>query len=293
MMRRILMGIAMLALLAPLASAQTVDELIAKNVEAKGGLKKLKAVETTRTTGKMILTQGLEIPLVMVQKRPRSFRMDFSLQGMANVQAYDGKTAWISMPIMGKKEPEPMGAEEAKVIEQRADFDGPLVDYKEKGNTIELVGKEQVEGADAYKLKVTLKSGDVRYIYLDAETYLEIKAEMKEMLHGTALETESFMGDYKEVDGLMMPFAIETGPKGSPDRRKIVIEKVELNPVVPDSLFGMPASAATDSTKAGTTAAAPDSSQGATSGAKSATPAKSEAKKPAAAVKKPEAAGKK
>lgn len=287
MMRRTLLGIAMLALLAPIASAQTVDELLAKNIEAKGGLQKLKAVQATRTTAKMVLRQGVEIPLVMVQKRPRSFRMDFSLQGMNNVQAYDGKTAWLAMPIMGKKEPEAMGAEEAKMIEQRADFDGPLMDYKEKGNTVELVGKEQVAGADAHKLKVTLKSGDVRYIYLDAETFLEIKAETKEMLHGTPFETESFMGDFKEVDGLMMPFSIESGPKGSPDRRKIVIEKVELNPAVPDSLFGMPASAATDSTKTGAAAAAPDTSQGAAAGAKATTPAKRGEKKPAAAVKKP------
>ena len=285
MTRRILMGIAMLALLSPIASAQTVDELLAKNIEAKGGLKKLKAVETTRITGKMVLPQGLELPIVMLQKRPKSFRMDFSIQGMANTQAYDGKTAWMMMPISGKKDPEAMGAEEAKMVEEEADFDGPLMDYKEKGNTVELMGKEQVEGADAHKLKVTLKSGEIRYVYLDAETFLEIKAESKRTMHGSDVETESYMGDFKEVDGLMIPFSIETGTKGSPGRRKIVIEKVEHNPPLPDSLFGMPAVAAADSAKAGA-AAAPDTSKGASAGAKS---AKTAAKKPEASAKKPEA----
>jgi hypothetical protein len=189
--------------------------------------------------------------------------MEFTFQGMTGVQAYDGKKAWMSMPFMGKKDPEAMPPEEAKSVAEQADFDGPLMDYKEKGNTVELVGKEQVEGADAYKLKVTLKSGDVRYYFLDAETFLDIKVEAKRMIRGTEVEGESYIGDYKDVGGMMVAHSIENGAKGSPQRQKIVIEKIEVNPAVSDSLFAMPVvAAAADSTKlAGATAAKADSAK--------------------------------
>jgi len=186
----------------------------------------------------------------------------------------------MSMPFGGKKEPEVMPPDQAKDMEEQADFDGPLVDYKDKGHTVELLGKEQVEGADAYKLKVTLKSGDVRTIYLDAETYLEIKVESKRTVRGTEVEGEATMSDYKEVEGLMMPHVMEQGQKGSPMRQKLVIEKVEINPDIPDSLFAMPAVAA-DSTAAANAAKA-------AGGAKDATPAASKGAKsePAKAGKK-------
>lgn len=284
MLRKTLIGITLLGLLAPLgtiASAQTVDELIAKNIEAKGGMAKLKAVKSMRQTGKMIGGQGMEFPFVLVSKRPKSTRIEFSFQGMTGMQVYDGKTAWMSMPFGGKKEPEVMPPDQAKDMEEQADFDGPLVDYKQKGHTVELLGKEQVEGADAYKLKVTLKSGDVRTIYLDAETYLEIKMESKRTVRGTEVEGEATMSDYKEVEGLMMPHVMEQGQKGSPMRQKLVIEKVEINPDIPDSLFAMPAVAA-DSTAAANAAKAAgdakDATQAAGKGAKS-EPAKAGKKK--------------
>jgi len=253
MLRKSLLGILVLALLAPMAtiaSAQTADELIAKNIAAKGGMDKLKAVKSMRATGKMMGMQGMEFPFVMTNKRPKSTRIEFTFQGMTGMQVYDGKTAWMSMPFAGKKEPEVMPAEQAKDMEEQADFDGPLVDYKTKGNTVELVGKEQVEGADAYNLKVTLKNGDVRNIYLDAETYLEIKVASKRMVRGTEVEGESYLSDYKEVEGLMMPHVMENAQKGSAMRQKLVIEKVEINPVIDDSIFSMASVAGADSTAA-------------------------------------------
>src|SRR4029077_19373837 len=148
--------------------------------------------------------QGMELPVTLMQKRPKSFRMEFSMQGMTGMQCFDGKNAWMVMPMMGSKDPQAMGTEESKMMDEQAEFDGPLVDYKEKGNTVELVGKEQVEGADAYKVKCTLKNGDVRTYYLDAETYLEIKMESKRTVRGTEVEGESYLSDYKEVEGLMI-----------------------------------------------------------------------------------------
>lgn len=249
MLRKTLMGVVVLALLAPVAWAQTVDELLAKNHEAKGGLEKLRAVKSVRATGTMMAGPGMEFPFVMMNKRPNSTRLEFTFQGMTGMQVYDGKTAWMSMPFMGRKEPEPMPPDQAKDFAEQADFDGPLMDYKQKGHTIELVGKEQVEGADTYKLKVTLKDGAVRHYYLDAETYLEIKVEAKRTIRGTEVEGESYFGDYKEVGGMMMAHSIESGAKGSPQRQKLTIETVELNPEIDDSLFAMPA-AASDTTKA-------------------------------------------
>jgi hypothetical protein len=252
MLRKTLMGITLLAMLAPIApiaSAQTVDELIAKNIEAKGGLAKLKAVKSQRATGKMVMGPGMEAPIVIVSKRPNRTRLEFTFQGMTGMQAFDGKTAWSSMPFMGKKEPELMPPDQAKDFEEGADFDGILMDYKDKGRTVELVGKEQVEGADAYKLKVTFKSGSTRHVYLDAETFLEIKMESKRMVRGSEVEGESYMSDYKEVGGMMMAHVLEQGMKGMPQRQKFVIDKVELNPEIDESVFAMPATAA-DSTKA-------------------------------------------
>jgi hypothetical protein len=159
------------------------------------------------------------------------------------VQAYDGKNGWQIMPFMGKKDPELMSADEAKEIEENADLDGPLVDYKRKGHQIELQGKEKIEGTDAYKLKVTLKNGDVQTIYIDSDSFLDIKEVTKRTVRGTEQEIESAIGDYKPVDGIMFPFAVESGIKGTDQKQKLTITKVELNVPADDSLFKMPAAA--------------------------------------------------
>ena len=243
MLRRILPGIAVLVLLAPMASAQTADEVIAKNIKAKGGMEKIKSCQSMRVHGRMVMGQGMEAPFTMMQKRPKMSRTEFTIQGMTGMQVYDGKNAWAVMPFMGKKDPEIMPAEQAEMMDEQSDMDGPLVDYKEKGNTVELLGKEQVEGADAYKLKVTLKNGQIRTLYLDAETGLEVKSEAKRTIRGTEVESETLFGDYKEVQGMMMPFTMESGAKGSPMRQKMVMDSVEVNPVLPDTLFALPAGA--------------------------------------------------
>jgi outer membrane lipoprotein-sorting protein len=276
MLRKILMGISILALLAPVASAQTVDEVLAKHFDAMGGLTKLKAIQSIKTSGRMVLPQGMELPVTLLQKRPKSFRMEFSMQGMTGMQCFDGKNAWMVMPMMGTKDPTAMDAEQSKMMDEQAEFDGPLVDYKEKGNKVELIGKEQVEGADAYKVKCTLKNGDVRLMYFDAETYLQIKGEGKRTVRGTEVESEQYMSDYKEVDGTMVPFSIESGAKGSPQRQKIVIDKVEYNTTLPDSLFAMPAGAAPAPTDSTRTAAVKGAAK---TEAKAATAAKSDSTK--------------
>jgi len=250
MLRKLGMGLLALALPVLPAAAQTVDEVIAKNIEARGGLEKLKSVQSVRMTGKMMMGPGMEAPMILEIKRPKSLRMEFTFQGMTGVQAYDGKSGWSISPFQGKKDPEPMSPDDVKDAEEEADIDGPLVDYKAKGHTVELVGKEKVEGSDAYKLKVTLKNGTVRYQYLDAESFLEIKTEAKRTVRGSEMEFESTIGDYKEVGGLLLPHSIQSGAKGRPEKQNIVVEKIELNPTLDDSRFKMPAVSKAEAPKA-------------------------------------------
>jgi outer membrane lipoprotein-sorting protein len=243
---------ALLALALPVlpAAGQTVDEVIAKHIEARGGLEKLKSVKSMRLTGKMMMGPGMEAPMTLEMKRPGSMRLEFTFQGMTGVQAYDGKSGWSIMPFQGKKDPEPMSADEAKMAQEEADIEGPLVDYKAKGHTVELLGKEKVEGSDAYKLKVTLKTGTVQYQYLDAESLLEIRTEAKRTVRDSEMEFESTIGDYKEVGGLLFPHSIQSGAKGRPEKQNIVIEKVELNPVLDDARFRMPEAPKAEAPKA-------------------------------------------
>lgn len=246
MLRRfIFSSLAAMALLVPL-SAQTVDELIAKHVEASGGTEKLKAVKSVRISGKLSGGGGFEAAVTETKKRPEMVRQEFTVQGMTGVQAYDGKNGWQIDPFQGKKTAEAMSEDDLRAIKESADFDdwaavGPIVNYKEKGNQVELVGKEDVEGTPAYKLKVTLKSGDVRYIYLDADSYVAIKQESKRTIRGAEREFETSIGDYKEEGGIMVAHSVEAKPKGAPQGQKITIEKVEINPDIPDSYFQMPA----------------------------------------------------
>jgi outer membrane lipoprotein-sorting protein len=240
MLRKALVGLVAGATLVAPAPAQTVDELIAKANEARGGLEKMKAVQSVRMKGKMTMGPGLEAPITIERKRPRNARMEFTIQGMTGVQAYDGQQAWGISP-MGSKQPEPMPAEMAKDLDNQADIDGPLVDYKAKGHQVELVGKEKLEGSDAWKLKVTLKSGDVQYIYLDADSHLEIRNEAKRTIRGSEVELENTIGDYKEVGGLLWPHSIQSGAKGRPEKQSFAFESIEVNPAIDDARFKMPA----------------------------------------------------
>jgi len=240
MVRKVCLAVMALAVLVPALSAQTVDEIIAKNVDARGGMEKLKSIKSIRTTATMTMGPGMEAPGVMVQKRPEMARLEFTIQGLTAVQAYDGSKAWQIMPFMGKKDPELMSGDETKEMQETADLDGPLVDYKAKGNTVELLGKEKVEGTDAYKLKVTLKNGDVQTMFIDADSFLEIREETKRMVRGTEREFESSIGDYKDVSGIIFPFAVESGIKGTDQKQKITISKIELNVPAEDSIFKMP-----------------------------------------------------
>jgi outer membrane lipoprotein-sorting protein len=222
------------------ASAETLDEIVAKNIEARGGLAKIKSIESARMTGTMTMGQGMEAAMVVEYKRPRMIRQEFTIQGMTGITAYDGKSGWQVMPFMGKKDPEPMSADDLKEMEDESDIEGDLVGWKEKGSKVELLGKDKVEGTETWKLRVTLKDGTVKTIWLDNDSYLEIQEESKRKIQGNEVEFVTTIGDYKEVDGLMVPFSVVTKPKAGSGSQSITFKTVQFNVPVDAADFRMP-----------------------------------------------------
>ena len=222
----------------------TVDELVAKNVAAKGGSDALRALQSVRLNGKMLVNEGqIQLAYAETKKRPDEVRTEATLQGMTAVEAYDGKDGWRISPFQGRKDPEKMSADDVKPLMEDAEIDGPLVNWKEKGSTLEYLGREDVDGTSAYKIKVVRKNGDVNFVYLDPDHFLEIRILTQRIRHGAQEETETDVGDYEKIGGVFIPFSIEAGRKGDPDKQKVVIEKAEPNVPVDDAIFHFPTTA--------------------------------------------------
>jgi len=222
----------------------TVDELVAKNVAAKGGADALRALQAVRLNGKMLVNEGqIQLAYAETKKRPDEVRTEATLQGMTAVEAYDGKDGWRISPFQGRKDPEKMSADDVKPLMEDAEIDGPLVNWKEKGSTLEYIGREDVDGTSAYKIKVVRKNGDVNFVYLDPDHFLEIRILSQRVRHGAQEETETDVGDYEKIGGVFIPFSIEAGRKGDPDKQKVMIEKAEANVPVDDTIFHFPTTA--------------------------------------------------
>jgi len=222
----------------------TVDELVAKNVGAKGGADALRALQSICLNGKMLVNEGqIQLAYAETKKRPDEVRTETTLQGMTAVEAYDGKAGWRISPFQGRKDPERMSADDVEPLMEDAEIDGPLVNWKEKGSTLEYVGREDVDGTSAYKIKVVRKNGDVNFVYLDPDHFLEIRILSQRVRHGAQEETETDVGDYEKIGGVFLPFSIESGRKGDSDKQKVVIEKAEANVPVDDAIFHFPTTA--------------------------------------------------
>jgi len=241
-MRQAVIVLAAVSCLSVFLPAQTADELVNKNIQAKGGIDRIKAVKSVRMTGKLNAGGGFTAAETQENQRPNLVRETFSLQGMTAVTAYDGTTGWQIQPFGGKKDPELMGEDDLKDLLLDADFDGPLVDYKEKGNTVEFLGHDVVDGDDALRLKVTLKNGDIVYYYLDPDTCLEIRKEVQTIIRGSIRESVTEMGAYKPVAGVMYPFSISQGSKANPAQATTTIQKIEVNVPIEKADFALPAS---------------------------------------------------
>lgn len=237
-----------ITLLAPLSAFAapadlSLDEVLNRYYEARGGLDTIKSIESYRNKGTM--TMGpMAFPFTSEQKRPNQMRVDFTVQGMTGTQAYDGESGWQVMPFMGKPEAEPMSGDELRNFKNQADIDGPLVDWQAKGHQVELAGTDEVEGADAYKLAITLASGDRVTAYIDAEYFLDLKWEIDTTMRGQPIKTSISFSDYQQVGGLTLPHATSMMMEGMPGAQTMTIDSYELNPSIDDARFAMPATSA-------------------------------------------------
>jgi outer membrane lipoprotein-sorting protein len=266
---------------APAARTLSATEIVDKNVAARGGLEAWRAVKTITLAGKMgaggnqraalsvpipgvqrseSKLEGLrgrpveevQLPFVMDLARPHKLRVELQFKGQTAIQVYDSTSGWKLRPFLNRLEVEPYTAEEMKIASKQAELDGFIVDYAAKGTRIELDGMEKVEDRDTYKLKLTLKSGDVTHVWVDAKTFLETKIEgQPRRLDGTYHPVEVYYRDYRAVNGLQIPFVLETrvlpvaktalGFRDTPvPPERITIDKVEVNPKLNDSLFSKP-----------------------------------------------------
>jgi hypothetical protein len=233
--------LAAVALLAPPAvAAQSVDEIVARHVAARGGREALAAVRTLRMTGRAPAGPGRQAIVRREIARPGRIRTEFVFQGTTGVYAWDGSAGWRVSPLDGSLEPEPLAAEDAALAAEHADIDGPLVDGKAKGHAVELVGKEALPGGPAHRLKVTLRSGAVRHVWVDAATGLVVRILASRTVRGHELALETTFGDYRETGGVLFAHAIEAGVRDRPRRLRIVVETVEVNPALDEARFRMP-----------------------------------------------------
>lgn len=253
----------------------TAAEIAKRNVAARGGLQAWRAVNTLRWDGTIgvggnqrgpapVLQENkrefklptdprpadeVRLPFVMEMERPRKMRFELKFRGQTAIQVYDGTNGWKLRPYLNRREVENFTDAELKKASLQSELDGPLVDYTAKGTQIALEGTEKVEGNDTYKLRLTTKTGYSFHVWVNAKTFLEAKVEgQPRRLDGHDHEVEVYYRDYRDVDGLQIPFVLETRvvPLATANSRvavtsyspeKIVITKVTVNPPIPDALF--------------------------------------------------------
>jgi hypothetical protein len=251
-----------------LSAAQIVD----KNVAARGGLEAWRSVRTLSFEGKLgaggnqratvpvpvpnpkqvVLphrpAEETQLPFLMELERGRKKRFELQFAGKTAIQVYDGTNGWKLRPYLNRLEVEPYTPQELKIASGESDLDGPLMDYAAKGSRIELNGSEKVDGRDTYKLQVTEKSGRSFHVWIDAETFLETKIEgQPRRLDGTDHPVEVYYRDYRTVNGLRIPFVLETkvlpvgitkiGKDTPVPIEKITVDKVVVNPKLDEKLF--------------------------------------------------------
>lgn len=227
--------VAMLCLAPRAAAAQTVDDIIAKNLQSKGGLELLKSTTTVRMIGSVTATSGQKVSMTMTAKRPNLVRRDVTAGDRTNTDAYDGTDVWRQAAPMP---PERIPAAQAGDVKQQAEFDGVFVDYKEKGRSVDLVGRETLKGRPVYHLRVARVGEPVQHYYLDADTALEAKVSVEENRGGTKVTTETELSDYRQVQGRTMPFHMRQVVNGAAVA-DISIQKIEFDLPVENTFFKM------------------------------------------------------
>jgi len=255
-----------------------VTQIVEKHVAARGGVKAWHAVQTLAVSGKLdagtgdsvtrsitMAKQGagasarraeraavqagvkeaaerqVQLPFRLEMKRPRKSRLEIDFAGKTAVQVYDGQQGWKLRPYLNRDDVEPFTAEEARAQETQADLEPPLVDYAAKGSRVTLEGMDPVDGHDAYKLKLTLKNGDVQHVWIDAKSLLDVKVEgLPRRMDGKMRSVWIYQRDFRSIQGVMVPYLYETANEGSPGTHKMVIEAVEVNRTLDEARFAKP-----------------------------------------------------
>jgi outer membrane lipoprotein-sorting protein len=231
-----------LGLVLLLAAAPTVDDIVAQHVKARGGAAAIAAVQSIRMTGHATAGPGRTAIVRREMARPGRLRTELVFQGTTGVYAWDGAKGWRVSPLEGSLDAEPMAPEEEAAAAEQADLDGPLVDWKKKGHAVEMVGTEDVPGGGrAHHLKLTMKSGGVRHVWIDAASGMLVRMQStRRIAGGREVALDTTFGDHRAAGGVVLPHLIETSARGRPQRLRIVVEKVELNPDLPATRFQMP-----------------------------------------------------
>ena len=232
------------------ASAQTAGavhmsaaQIVDRNVAARGGLQAWHAVNTMTMSGQLEAggTKNTKLPFTMTLKRPHKSRIEIRFKDQTAFQVYDGAQGWKVRPFLGRNEVEPYSPAEAKAAASWAELDGPLMDYAAKGTRIDVLGMEMVEGHRAYVLKLTMKDGTSRRVWIDSSSFLEVKIDGDaRKLDGKMHNVAIFYRDYRKEGGLVVPHTLETAVVGARGTHKLIIDKVTLNPQVDDIAFAKP-----------------------------------------------------
>ena len=236
-----LLLLAVLAAACATTSAPTVDDIVAANLAARGGKEKIQSLRSIRETGTVTGPGGNVAHIVREVKRPNMFRLEFSFQGTTSVFANDGRSGWQVAPLQGQFDPKAMRPDaDAAAGADQQDIEGPLVDWKAKGHTVTLLGREPVDGKDAYKLKVEMRGGGVRYDYVDVASHQVVRADVTRIIQGHPTVLETRFSDFRPTGGLVFPHTIETHAKDRPQSLRIQVDSIELNPEIDDARFRMP-----------------------------------------------------
>ncbi|TKC89476.1 outer membrane lipoprotein-sorting protein [Trinickia terrae] len=228
---------------APSASHLSAAQIVERNVAARGGLQAWRAVSSMKMTGELDAggTKNVRLPFTLTLKRPHKSRLEIQFEQQTALQVYDGSQGWTVRPYLGRNEVDPYTPAQLKSAAASAELDGPLIDYANKGTTVQALGTEMVEGHRAYVLKLTAKDGSERRLWVDASSFLELKIDGEQrVLDGRTHSVAVFYRDYKKENGLVIPHTLETVVSGVKPTRKIAIDHVAVNEPADDAMFGKP-----------------------------------------------------
>jgi outer membrane lipoprotein-sorting protein len=225
-----------LSALAPTPAAAvepTVDEIVAKHLEARGGLKRIRAVQRLVQQGRASAGAGREALVKRELARPAKTRFELTVQGVTSVLVSDGEKGWVTSPLDGQFTPTPLPAEVVADAVEQADLDGPLVDWKAKGHRVELEGREVVNGREAHVLKITLASGAVRRDLLDVKSHHLVRSVSTRRFRGRPVQVTTTFGDFRKTKGLVFPRSIEVEAAGRPNRLRVIVDEIEVDSALP------------------------------------------------------------